>query len=84
MQCPECGATHIGVWQRSRAIVSLSSKNFEQVIIVPSSSQAFVLDTKPGRLLLLQNTGCELSEEGKVFGGMATADATIVFLGSDI
>jgi hypothetical protein len=45
-----------------RAIASLSSKNLEQVIIVPSGSQSFVLDAELGRLLLLQDTGCEMSE----------------------
>ena len=58
-----------------RAIASkvTSGQYFSQIGVVPSGLEPFGLDANLGRLLLLEQTHGNLSQEGHIFRGMAGA-----------
>ena len=59
----------------SRAIASKvpSGQYFSQIGVIPSGLEPFGLDADLGRLLLLEQTHGNLSQEGHIFRGMAGA-----------
>ena len=71
-----------GIWERdcyervlARAIASKvpSGQYFSQIGVIPSGLEPFGLDADLGRLLLLEQTHGNLSQEGHIFWGMAGA-----------
>lgn len=48
----------------------LLSQDFEEVVIIPSSSQAFGLDDSLDRMLMLEQVEGNMAQDGKVFGAM--------------
>ena len=58
-----------------RAIASKvpSGQYFSQVFVIPSGLEPFGLDADVGRLLLLEQTHGDLSQEGHIFRGMTGA-----------
>ena len=65
------------IWPRlsPRAIASKvpSGQYFSQIGVIPSGLEPFGLDADLGRLLLLEQTHGNLSQEGPIFRGMAGA-----------
>ena len=63
------------LWRTGRAIASKvpSGQYFSQIGVIPSGLEPFGLDADLGRLLLLEQTHGNLSQEGPIFRGMAGA-----------
>ena len=93
---PSLANVHPGFWQAdsnlSRAVGPngivgqwhLGGQNLEQIIVVPTSFQAFGLDASFECCFLSEQIQGDMTEDGKVLSGLALAHATIVFAEDDI